>query len=70
MRQAAMRKIVLIDTSPTIDEPESKREARPVALVPLILVAAIVAFIVWASDRESTPGEHMASPYLQARMAP
>ena len=43
---------------------------RPLALWPLVLVIAIVVFIVWASHGRSTPDEHAASPYLQARMAP
>ena len=70
MQQAALRKIDLTDTSPTNDEPESKRETSPLAFLPVILVVAIVGFIAWASDRGSTPDEHTASPYLQARMAP
>jgi len=43
---------------------------RPLALWPLLVVVAIAAFVVWSSDRPSTSDQHMASPYLQAGMAP
>ena len=49
---------------------ESDRAIRPLALWPLLLVIAIAAFIVWASDARSTPDQHISSPYLQERMAP
>ena len=49
---------------------ERDRAIRPLALWPVLLVIAIAVVIVWASDSTSTPDQHMASPYLQARMAP
>lgn len=49
---------------------ERDRGNRPLALWPLLLVVAIAAFIVWASDGTSRPDQHMASPYMQVRMAP
>ena len=42
MQQAAMTKTVPIDTSPTIDEAESRREHRPFALWASILTGAVV----------------------------
>ena len=49
---------------------ERDHAIRPLALWPLLLVVAIAACLVWASDGTSTPDQHMTSPYLQARMAP
>jgi hypothetical protein len=43
---------------------------RPLALWPFVVVVAIGVFIVRASDGTSTSDQHMASPYLQAGMAP
>jgi hypothetical protein len=43
---------------------------RPLALWPWLLVVAIAACLVWASDGTSKPDQPMTSPYLQARMAP
>ena len=49
---------------------ERDHAIRPFALWPLLVVVAIVVFVVWASDRTSTPDQYMTSPYLQAGMAP
>jgi hypothetical protein len=49
---------------------ERDRAIRPLALWPLLLVVAIASFVVWASDGTSRSDQHMASPYLQERMAP
>jgi hypothetical protein len=43
---------------------------RPLALWPVLFVVAIAAFVVWSSDSTLAPDQHMASPYLQAVMAP
>ena len=40
------------------------------ALWPLLLVAAIAVFIVWASDGTSPPDGHMASRDLQTEITP
>jgi hypothetical protein len=50
MQQAAMKQAYLTNTPLTIEEPESKREHRPFALWPLILVAAIVVLVALTSD--------------------
>ena len=49
---------------------EGDREIRSLALWTLLLVVAIASFVVWESDGTSRPDQHMASPYLQERMAP
>jgi len=49
---------------------ERDRAIRPLALWPLLLAVAIAFFVVWASDGTSRSDQHMASPYLQERMAP
>lgn len=49
MKQAVMRQAYLTDTPLTTEELESKREHQPVALWPLLLVAAIVALVALTS---------------------
>lgn len=65
-----MNRPVFIDSFLPSYPSERDRAIRPLALWPLVLVAAIVAFIVWASDGTGTPDHHITSPYLEAGMAP
>ena len=50
MQQAAIKQAYLTDTRLTTEEPKNKREHRPFALWPLILVAAIIVLIALTSD--------------------
>jgi len=64
-----MNRPVSIDSFLASYPSERDHAIRPLALWPLLVVVAI-AFVVWSSDRPSTSDQHMASPYLQAGMAP
>jgi hypothetical protein len=65
-----MNRPVSIDSFLASYPSERDHAIRPLALWPLLVVVAIAAFVVWSSDRRSTSDQHMASPYLQAGMAP
>jgi hypothetical protein len=67
MKQAVMKQAYLIGTPPITEEPASKREHRPVALWPLILVAAIVVLVALTSDPSWTWNN---AAELQGGMAP
>jgi hypothetical protein len=49
---------------------KSNPSVSPLALWPFLLVAAIIAFVVWNSETSSTVDQDATSPYLQLGMAP
>jgi len=68
--EAIMNRPVSLESFLASYPSERDRTIRPLALWPVLLVVAIAAFIVWSSDSTLPPDHHMASPYLQAGMAP